>query len=333
MKAARHVLIWSHVLLLVAAPLGFAATFNVPPDALPPRLDVGDILNFGPGVSTIGDPNERRLFNTFPNQGISPGVTINVLGGQFGGFESRSGPEIREGSVLNLHDGFLGGQSSSLLGGVWNIRGGEVYGGWHMQGGTLNIEGGFVDRGVSNGGQINLRGGTLRAGPVFHTGTASLPLQINVSGGAIVPFDAFPMRLSGQVELNIRGGRILSGLHLAPTPIPAPVVNLFVKSAALDGLAITGLVPGVPHKVLERDMTLVGELADGNPFSFNLNSTTRQFVFTLYPNSSTINVILVPEFPPRAAAALFTSLAVFLRLADRPSRNGYPGVFAHSVHS
>jgi hypothetical protein len=281
-----------------------AATFHVPPDALPQRLEAADVLDFGPGASTAGDPNAVNLFSRSP-AGILPGSTINVLGGVFGD-SSNLGPQTELGSVINLVDGEIGG--AELRGGTWNIYGGQVDRGWSMSGGTLNVEGGSI-RPANNvtGGTINVRGGFLSASQRPWEGTARSPLQIHVMGGVIHWFDALPFSMSGQATMNLHGGEVRGGLHLGAGSTVN--LNIFVTAATLNGLPLSALSPGIPFKVLDRDVTLAGVLADGVPFSFPLNSTIRPFDFTLYPRSSSIHVILVPEFPANFGMVKMTFLA------------------------
>jgi hypothetical protein len=283
-----------------------AANYNVPPDPLPSTLIDGDILNFGPGA--VAGETLHPLFTVpfQPGGGIRSGSTINVSGGQFGTLVA--GPRIGTGSVLNLLDGRLGA-ASEISGGTWNVFGGTVDPLWYMNQGTLNVYGGNVRSAYRiDGGQVNLFGGALEV-PSGSLGGGSQRLDYNVFGGKIVPTEeAISFTVGGRTLLNLHGGQIQAPIRsVANATSNGGRVNLFLRTATLDGSPLAGLAPGLPLTVLERDKTLAGLLADGSPFSFELNSAlTTPANRDFFPPGSIVTVTLVPE----PAGALVTEIAL-----------------------
>ena len=89
--------------------------------------------------------------------------------------------------------------------------------------------------------------------------------DVIISGGTLNGFLA--------IEAAAGGGPI------GVTP-PGSNVNLLGSDFALNGTPIEGLVVGEAFPVTDRDVTLSGLLADGSPFSFDLN-TSQTLVRTL----------------------------------------------------
>jgi len=87
---------------------------------------------------------------------------------------------------------------------------------------------------------------------------------VTISGGSVGDeFDA----MDGST-VNISGGSIGEGFGA----FSGSTVNLFGTLFVLDGLDISGtLMTNVPVQITERNVSLEGLLADGSPFSFDLN--------------------------------------------------------------
>ena len=120
-----------------------------------------------------------------------------------------------------------------------------------------------------------------------------------------------PVLLEG--ELNIKGG------GLSPQPVVSSIptlesygrLNLFVKSAAINGAPILGLLLDAPHTVSDRGVTLQTVLADGTPYDVPLtpyDGLLHDYTFT---PTSVVTVTLVPE---PAIASRLAVLACFVSL-------------------
>ena len=73
-------------------------------------------------------------------------------------------------------------------------------------------------------------------------------------------------------------------------------LNLFGSHFQLDGVAIDDLRLGEQFTITDRDVTLSGLLADGSPFSFELNSEQTPGSDYFHPNATvTITLVAVPE--------------------------------------
>lgn len=91
-------------------------------------------------------------------------------------------------------------------------------------------------------------------------------------------------------------------------------VNLFGTEFFLDGVRLDTLSADTPFKIDARDVVLSGVLADGSPFSLDLNSSQSPgSVYFQY--GSSVSVILVPE----SSSLLFMAFDGFT-LAHRRSR-------------
>ena len=81
-------------------------------------------------------------------------------------------------------------------------------------------------------------------------------------------------------------------LRIQVESIATSYTNLL--TGPIDGLELDTLQPNVAFTTTDRDVTLSGLLADGEQFSFNLNSVaTRDNVDSFSPDA-TLNVKLVP---------------------------------------
>ena len=124
------------------------------------------------------------------------------------------------------------------------------------------------DQGIGSDTQLNLfDGGTI--GVRFDAGAldgTSTNIEVNISGGLVG--DGF--RAFDGSTVNISGG----GVGIDFDANSGSEVNLFGTQFVLDSIDITAsLTLNVPFTITDRDVTLEGVLADGLPFSFDLNST------------------------------------------------------------
>ena len=105
---------------------------------------------------------------------------------------------------------------------------------------TLNVEGGILGDGAeASNSEVNISGGIIDGR--FHSYDGSV---INLSGGEVGD-----------------GFRAFAGSE----------VNIIGSEFSIDGNEMNTLVPGEPFTITDRNVTLAGFLADGEPFSFDLN--------------------------------------------------------------
>jgi len=149
------------------------------------------------------------------------------------------------GSTVNIAGGDFSNSVDAHNGSIVNISGGIVSDRLRaFDGSTVNITGGVVgnDFTVRSGATANISGGTI--GDAF---TASVDSNVIIAGGFF-----------GTQFYAVRDSN----------------VDLFGIEFALSGVDITSsLVENVPFVLADRQGTLTGVLADGSPFSFDLNST------------------------------------------------------------
>ena len=108
---------------------------------------------------------------------------------------------------------------------------------------------------------------------------------MNISGGTVGNnFIAF----TGS-EINISGGTVGSGF-LATN---GSTVNLSGTAFVLNGVLLENLIEGEAFTILDRNVPLIGQLADGSSFSFILNSNL-QASQDGFASGATLTVTLVP---------------------------------------
>ena len=218
----------------------------------------------GPGPSPA---NDFDSVVNLPNDDTSMLGDFSVIGGIAG-----------ETMQLNIDvDGVIGDDSESQIGAEVNVRGG-ILGSRFMagSGSEVNISGGTV--GVSfqalAGSLVTISGGTVNDSLEIGAGS-----EVNISGGNISDTVA-----SGSV--NISGGTIDSLLQVnsgsqvtisggsidAISASGGSQVNLIGREFFVDGQALDTLVLGEALTVTVRDGSITGLLADGQPFSFPLNT-------------------------------------------------------------
>ena len=236
----------------------------------------------GPGPSPA---NDFDSVVNLPNDDTSMLGDFSVIGGIAG-----------ETMQLNIDvDGVIGDDSESQIGGEVNVRGGTLGARFMagsgsevnissgsvgsslqaLSGSLINISGGNVSDSleVSAGSEVNISGGTLR--DIVARGS------MNISGGNI---ERLFQANSGSV-ITVSGGSID-----AIAASGGSQVNLIGREFFVDGQELDTLVPGEAFTVTDRNVTLTGLLADGQPFSFALNTSFSTSGFA--SSSATLTVTL-----------------------------------------
>lgn len=169
---------------------------------------------------------------------LHPGSSAEISGGSIAGFGALGGSTVTVsgGSHTNLFT-INGGSTATISGGSFEFLTAR---------GIVNMSGGSVSATLlsTSNGVLNMTGGASDGGFRAERGT------VNLSGGTVDgTFEAFD------------GGALTTE------------VNLYGTQFVLNGLDITdSLTPYTPSLISDRDVTLSGLLADGSPFSFDLNS-------------------------------------------------------------
>ena len=249
----------------------------VPPADLSPIL-VDDTVS-GPSGLRAG---QTLTLVTGGTLGMNFGVvdaTLNVEGGVVdNGVNTYN-------SLVDISGGTFGDDFFALDGSVVNISGGtfgERFG--VFDGSEVNISGGnfandFVVTSLFNGGLdggiANISGGVFREIEVFNAGV------VNVSGGTIGIIGA----LNRESVVNISGGTVSSILQGS---FNDGTMNIYGSEFFIDGLELDTLIPGEAFTITDRDVTLSGLLIDGEPFSFEILSVTRDFTITVTLGSPVI---------------------------------------------
>ena len=233
-------------------PSGFTTVLNLPTDTL-------EVPDSG-AVKIGGVDGETTQVNVLVGGSIPPSPPVNVeQGGELNisGGAVDENTIVRDGGELNISSGTLGRFTVVSDGSFANISGGTVGPGLLTQGGTINISGGTIEAGfaigrtpVTDGGEANISGGTISDLTVRSS-------DVTISGGTLNGFLAIEAVSGGGPFGTIEGSN----------------VDLLGGDFALNGTPIDGLVVGEAFTINDRDVTLSGLLADGSPFSFDLNTS------------------------------------------------------------
>ena len=189
--------------------------------------------------------------------GGEPGQTIQLNlneGGFIGEFFTAN-----SGSEVNISGGAVGSFFLARSGSEVNISGGTVLSIYSS--GTVNVSGGTISSSFEafDGSVLNISGGTVGSGL-----TALSNSEVNISGGTVGSnIEAF-----AESELNISGGTVGNIVALE-----ASVVNIVGNEFFVEGAELETLLPGEPFAITDQNVTLSGLLADGEPFSFDLDTT------------------------------------------------------------
>ncbi len=188
---------------------------------------------------------------------------------------------LREGQTLNLSAGAELVKFFRAIDSTLNIGGGNVGRGLKAYGSTVDITDGALGEyfSATSGSTVNISGGQLAHGMVLSESYA------RITGGDIAGLDA-----ASNSIVDVFGGSI--------DDIDArsgSIVNLTGLSFILDGVNLTpGLTPGDQLVITARDVVIEGLLADGSPFSFDLDNSSSS-VSNNFDTTATLTVTLVPE--------------------------------------
>jgi len=230
-----------------------------PSDVFTGVLADGSSFIFGGFASD--ELNDVRLdFSTVPAADLNP-IVINtpVVDGPSG---------LRRGQTLTLEAGgsldFV--DNYAVVEATLNVEGGVLGDSVETHNSLVNVSGGVVgdlfDAGP--GTEVNLSGGTVGSGFDAFEGS-----EVNITGGTFgVDFDAGPGS-----TVNISGG--IMGFNF--DAFPNSQVNIFGRGILIEGEPLEGLVLGQPFTITDRNVTLSGLLADGEPFTLELNSSNETF--------------------------------------------------------
>ena len=120
-----------------------------------------------------------------------------------------------------------------------------------------------------SGSEENISGGT-GVGSFFRAGPGSV---LNISGG---DWGRTLQAESGSI-VNISGGNFGGALSFEASE--GSFVNLSGSEFSIDGTPVSNLQPGQPVTITDRDVTLSGVLADGEPFSVDLDAGNPYYDF------------------------------------------------------
>jgi hypothetical protein len=191
---------------------------------------------------------------------------------------------LRAGQELTVvAGGALLRDNFSVVDATLNVQGGSLGGRTEIYNSVVNISGGAVGRRftVFSGSEVNISGGDVEGGFISHASSV-----VNISGGTVgFLFEA----LAGSV-VNISGGIVGDRFNARA----GSVVNISGSEFSIDGTLLNQLQFGQPFTITDRDVALSGILADGEPFSFDLNSVDN-FRGVFSPDA-TITVTLEAPF-------------------------------------
>ncbi len=204
------------------------------------------------------------------------------------------GPQgLRTGQHLTLRDGGILGENFTVLpDAVLNIEGGIVKFGAEAVGADISISGGQIESFRANlGSYVQISGGSFVYG--FR---ARENCVVSVSGGEFLLFYEAGTNnsISGGIfhgsflvreneNADISGGEFLGGL----TASADGAVNLFGTLFFIDGMLVD-LKENEQLTILERDVVVTGNFADGSDFEFDLASN-------LISPDATLTITRVPE--------------------------------------
>ena len=218
----------------------------------------------GPGPSPESDfdsvvnlPNDdTSMLGDFLVIGGTAGESIQLNIDEGGAIGDDS--EVQFGGEVNVLGGILGARFMAGSDSEVNISGGTVGVSFQaLRGSLVTISGGTVNDSleIGAGSEVNISGGNLSDTVVSGS--------VNISGGTI---DSLLQVNSGS-EVTISGGSLD-----AISASGGSQVNLIGREFFVDGQELNTLVPGEALTVTVRDGSITGLLADGQPFSFPLNT-------------------------------------------------------------
>ena len=180
---------------------------------------------------------------------VADGSTVTLNGGQIG--ERMSAGlyyETDSDVVVSVNAGSIGDHLRVTAQSILNINGGSIAEHLYVENSTVNMTGGEV--GID---------ATIGPASIF-----------NISGGVL----GDNIEVHGDGTLNISGGEIGNNFDA----YAGSSVNIIGTSFFLNGLdLLPSLAAGVPLEITDRNKRLWGTLADGTPFSFDLNSSNPTY--------------------------------------------------------
>ena len=206
--------------------------------------------------------------------GGTPGQTIQVNIDEDGFIGDDS--EARSGGEVNVSGGSLGSRFMAGSGSEINISSGTVGISFQaLDGSLVDISGGTLSDSfeINAGSEVTVSGGNF--GDIVTRGS------MNISGGTVSSL----LQANSGSEVTISGGSLNT---LAASG--GSQVNLIGREFFVDGQELDTLVPGEAFTVTDRNVTLTGLLADGQPFSFALNTSFSASGFA--SSSATLTVTL-----------------------------------------
>ena len=204
---------------------------------------------------------------------------LNITGGTAGSFEARSG------SVVNISGGTVGFLPAALVfsgtasDSVVNVSGGNLIGILDASSGSeVNISGAtLVEVNAAYDSVVNFSGGSARTLRAIADGV------VNISGGNV---DVLSVFSDGVV--NISGGSVGNQI----TANEGSALNIRGTEFSINGTPLSNLQNEQPFIVNDRDGTLSGVLADGEPFSFTFGASYR----SISPNATLTVTLVEPIF-------------------------------------
>ena len=201
-------------------------------------------------------------------------------------------PTIVNNPIISGLSGLRSNQTLTL------VTGGSLRDNFAVVDATLNVEGGIMgNEGEAFNSLVNISNGTVGQDWSVHDS------EMNISGGAVGDF----LRASKNSVINISGGTVgdsfrvfngnvvISGGSVGNSfnAFDGSEVNILGTEFFIDGLELDALQPREAFTIPNRNVTLSGTLADGEQFSFDLNST-EQIGFDFFDPDATITVTLTP---------------------------------------
>lgn len=301
------------------------------------NIDGGKVGSFAEVVDSTVTMSGGEIGGWFQAHNSHVDIAGGTVGVQFAAFPgtfakltdaSVGGIRVYSDSVLDILGGTVVEFSVQVLGGQANVADGTVKNGFSVGGGILEVSGGHV-RGVSAGDAslVNLSGGMvesfvrLNGETLLNISDGKVNGSVTVSSGSIATLTGGEIAgeiRNGSGTVNIFGGSIIGDFSALTEE---SVTNIFGQLFILDGVPLSNLEIGEAFKITARDVVLSGLLADGTPFSFDLNakSTPRADYFSREA-TLTVTLVAVPEPQSVIPIALSGWLILSVRHADEKKR-------------
>jgi hypothetical protein len=346
----RRLLVAAFAVVTLLANVPARGAFTTVINSPPAIIASGSVFSTDTQINLYPGANAAALGKVIYLTGYdapAQNVQLNFLGDNGWNFEAYTG------SQLNVASGQV--NTANLLGGYGTMSGGEVRT-WHLSAKSrLEMSGGFalqiftagsIDAPDPDATEFVMTGGEVSILDVMFFRGAGF---VELTGGEIgddfevgsVGIGANPDDPTGETvvghsgRVTVRDGSIGERMVLyqgrtldysggvigdAIQAREGSRVNIRGTHFYIDGVELT-LPANSELLIPQRDVTLTGLLADGQPFEFNLHSQAGQGDF--FSPDATVAIMLVPE--PGAVtltAFLFVSLAMSSRRAAPAKREG-----------